>query len=57
MKKIRLSHSTGQSLVEYSIILAIVGAALMGMQMYMKRGIQAAIKVSADQLGPQQITR
>lgn len=45
-----------QSLVEYAFILVIVGTALMGMQMYMKRGIQAVIKTSTDQLGAQQVT-
>ena len=45
-----------QSIVEYSIILVIIAAALMGMQTYMKRGIQAAVKVSCDQLGPQEVT-
>ncbi|MFA5144929.1 MAG: hypothetical protein WC723_02870 [Candidatus Omnitrophota bacterium] len=43
-----------QSLVEYSIILAVVLAALMGMQLYMKRGLQAGVKVAADQLGSQE---
>lgn len=39
--------------MEYSIIIAIVVTALMIMQVYMKRGIQAATKVAADQLAPQ----
>lgn len=50
----RFFKKKSQSLIEYSLILAIVGTALMGMQVYMKRGIQAAVKVSADQLGSQQ---
>ncbi len=50
----RFFSRKSQSLIEYSLILAIVGAALVGMQFYMKRGLQAAIKISADQLGSQQ---
>ncbi len=52
----RDSREKAQSLIEYALILAIVAAALMGMQAYMKRGIQAAVKLSADQLGEQQVT-
>lgn len=43
-----------QSLIEYSLILAIVGAALIGMQLYMKRGLQGVVKTAADQLGTQE---
>lgn len=46
-----------QSLAEYAFILLIVGAALIGMFTYMRRSIQAVVKVSADQLGPQQVTK
>lgn len=35
------------------IVIALVIAALTTMQLYMKRGIQAAIKVAADELAPQ----
>ena len=44
----------GQSLVEYSVVLVIIAAAVMSMQLYMKRGLQAAVKIQADRLGPQQ---
>ena len=43
-----------QSVIEYAILLALVGAALAGMQVYMKRGLQGVVKFQADQLGPQQ---
>lgn len=43
-----------QSVIEYALLLALVGAALVTMQVYMKRGIQGAVKGAADQLGPQQ---
>lgn len=39
--------------MEYTIILSIVVAALIAMQVYMKRGVQSAIKAAADQLGTQ----
>lgn len=41
-------------MIEYSLILAIVGAALIGMQLYMKRGLQGVVKTAADQLGTQE---
>jgi len=43
----------GQSIAEYSILFAVVTAALLAMQVYMKRGIQAAVKHSTDQFGSQ----
>lgn len=49
-----ISHNKGQSILEYAIILGLVAAALTTMQVYLKRGIQAGIKVAADELGRQQ---
>ncbi len=43
----------GQNIIDYSIIISIVAIALATMQPYIRRGIQATIKVAADQLGPQ----
>lgn len=43
----------GQSILEYTLIIGIVVTALIVMQVYIKRGIQAATKVAADQLGAQ----
>jgi hypothetical protein len=56
MENKKLHHfSHGQSLAEYVIIIATVSAALfIGMQIYVQRGIQAAIRVAADQAGRQQ---
>lgn len=42
-----------QALSEYVIMIGLVAAALAGMQAYMKRAIQAVVKVSADELGEQ----
>jgi hypothetical protein len=54
MKKKKLHHfCDGQSLSEYVILIAIVSAALLAMQVYMKRAIQAAIRVASDQAGKQ----
>ena len=44
----------GQSFTEYALVLAIVMAVLTGMRLYMQRGIQAAIKLSADELANQE---
>lgn len=42
----------GQAIMEYAILFGIVTAALLGMQLYSKRGIQAGIKTMADRLSP-----
>jgi len=53
MKKI-CHFSNGQSVAEYVILIAIISATLVGMQIYMRRGIQGAIKIAADQAGKQE---
>lgn len=47
-------NKKGQSIIEYTVILGLVVAGLMTMQAYIKRGIQATIKVAADELGRQE---
>lgn len=42
-----------QSVVEYGILIGIVAAAILVMQTYMKRGVQAGIKVSVDEFADQ----
>ncbi len=42
----------GQALAEYAILIGIVTAAILGMQVYAKRGIQAGIKLATDQMSP-----
>lgn len=44
----------GQNLMEYAIIIGIVLIALSTMQTYIRRGIQAMIKVAADEMGTQE---
>lgn len=43
----------GQAIVEYSVILAIILAALLAMQGYIKRGMQGGYRQSVDQMGEQ----
>lgn len=43
----------GQSLLEYSILIFCLVAALIGMQIYFKRAIQGQLRRSADDVGEQ----
>lgn len=43
----------GQQVIEYAVLISAIIAALMFMYMYGKRGLQATIKASADQIGTQ----
>lgn len=42
-----------QSILEYAIVLGIVAIALSAMSLYFRRGIQAVVKVAADEAGNQ----
>ncbi|MCX5709639.1 MAG: hypothetical protein NT088_02785 [Candidatus Omnitrophica bacterium] len=44
-------RNSAQSLVEYAVFICILVAALVGMQIYLKGGIQGKIKTSAEQIG------
>lgn len=46
-----------QSILEYSILLIVIIAALMTMQTYMKRGFQGRWKASVDEMGEQYDTK
>ena len=46
------NQALGQSIAEYAILIAVVTAAVTAMQVYAKRGIQAAVKVAADEMSP-----
>ncbi|MFA5005721.1 MAG: hypothetical protein WC561_06335 [Candidatus Omnitrophota bacterium] len=48
-----LRRNTGQSIVEYAILLGVVIAALLIMQMFIKRSYQGGLKESADKIGEQ----
>lgn len=40
-------------MAEYAVLIGIVAAALLAMQIYAKRGLQAGLKTAADQIGSQ----
>lgn len=42
-----------QSLLEYSVVLVVIIAALLSMQVYIKRGMQGRWKEAVDQVGEQ----
>ena len=46
----QLMRRTGQSTAEYAIVFAVVVAAVVGMQVYYKRGMQAKLKGVVDRL-------
>lgn len=45
--------SKAQSISEYVILLSVITLALMAMQLYFRRGIQAVIRLAADDMGNQ----
>ena len=44
--------SHGQSLLEYAVMVGLVIAAVTGMSVYAKRGLQSAVKSAADDMSP-----
>jgi len=52
-KRAKAFKNRGQSASEYALLIALVLAAFVGMQTYVKRGIQAAIKENIDEFGEQ----
>jgi hypothetical protein len=45
--------SRGQSILEYSLVIICLMAALIAMQIYLKRGFQGRVKTITDELGDQ----
>lgn len=43
----------GQSTLEYALVIAVIVAALIAMQTYIKRGFQGKMKASVDDVGEQ----
>lgn len=41
----------GQTILEYTIIIAVVVAALLGMRTYYKRSVMGRLRAQADQIG------
>ena len=48
-------NKKGQSIMEYAVLVSLVIAAITGMQLYVRRGLQAKIKDASDNL-PNYIT-
>lgn len=46
-------NKRGQSLLEYSILFAVILSAILIMQSYIKRGYQGRLKAEADSVGQQ----
>ena len=49
----RTRMKAGQSTLEYAVVIAVVVAALLAMQIYMKRGVQGKMRSATDQIGDQ----
>jgi len=49
----RLFNKRAQSTLEYAILIAVVVGALIGMQTYVKRGLQGRLKAASDDVGSQ----
>lgn len=48
-----MRNQRGQSTLEVAVLMAVVIAALLAMQMYMKRGAQGKLREMSDQVGEQ----
>lgn len=48
-----MKKNKGQSILEYALVIACITAALISMQIYLKRGFSGRLKESADNLGSQ----
>jgi len=53
IKRNNKRYLKAQSILEYSVVTACIIAALVVMRVYMKRGVEGAIKESSDMLGEQ----
>lgn len=48
-----LFNKKAQSTLEYAVVIAVVVAALIAMQAYIKRGMQGKLKQASDDIGEQ----
>jgi hypothetical protein len=53
MVKMGIKKMRAQSSLEYTIAIACIVAALLAMQVYVKRGLQGRLRESADNIGSQ----
>ena len=51
----RLPTSVGQSTLEYAVFIAVVAAALISMNVYIRRSIQANLKSLEDQINAEAV--
>lgn len=49
----KMLRRRGQSTLEYAVLIVVIIAALIAMQVYLKRGIQGRMRESSDQIGEQ----
>lgn len=47
------TNRRGQAAAEYAVLAAVVAAVLIGMQIYLKRGLSGRIRGAADSIGAQ----
>lgn len=47
----KYKHSRAMSIVEYSLLIAIIVAAIVGMQLYLKRSTNDRFRQAADAFG------
>jgi len=52
-KNLNRKRQKGQSTLEYAVLIVIIIAALLAMNVYVKRGLQGRLKSSADDIGDQ----
>lgn len=48
-----LTNKRAQSIMEYAVIIAVITAGLIAMQLYLKRGMQGALRNQSESLGEQ----
>ncbi|MBU4251672.1 MAG: hypothetical protein KKC39_01970 [Candidatus Omnitrophica bacterium] len=53
IKKYGSAKASAQSTLEYAMVVACVVAALLGMQFYLRRGVQGKLRQAGDELGEQ----
>lgn len=46
-------YNNGQNTLEYVVVIAMVAAALVAMQFYVKRSVQGKLRQSTDEIGQQ----
>ncbi len=48
-------YRMGQSTLEYAVLIVIIIAALLGVNIYMKRGLQGKMRATTDEIGSQYV--